>query len=286
MKGKTCVITGANTGIGLETTKALASKGAEIIMICRNPDKGQQAKALIKKATGNEKLDLIIADMGKQRDIREAGQVIRSKYSKVDVLVNNAGTWISEQTFTEDKIETVFAVNHLAYILLTHELYGLLKVAPEARIVYVSSDSHFNGKIDFDNLFLNGTYNGLKSYALSKLGNVMFTYELHNRKQEDHIWVNALQPGLVKTDIGLKHTKWLHGFIWKIRRSGGVPPSEGAKTSIYLASDEAAKRQSGQYWDKCQPKPSSKISYNPEASATLWDKSLEMLNIKDFFQHP
>ena len=286
MKGKTCVITGANAGIGFETAKALAEKGAEIIMICRNPSKGKVALESIKSATKNDNITLITADMGKQKTIRDAGRHIRSNYSKIDVLVNNAGTWVSEQTFTEDGIETVFAVNHLAYILLTHELYGLLKAAPEARIVNVASDSHFNGTIDFDNLFLNDTYNGLKSYALSKLGNVMFTYELDRRKQEDNITINALQPGLVKTDIGLKHTKWLHGLVWKLRRSGGVSPAEGAKTSIYLASSEEASGASGQYWDKCEPKPSSEISYDEKACARLWEESLGMLNIKSFFDHP
>jgi len=283
MNGKVCVITGANAGIGFETAKALAKKGGTIAMVCRNKTKGNKALESIKTSFPNANISLFIADMGSQQQIRDVAKKISTQYEKVDVLVNNAGTWVSEQIFTEDGVESVFAINHLAYILLTHELYPLLRKAEEGRIVNVSSDSHFNGKVDFDNLYLDGTYNGLKSYALSKLGNVLFTYELDQRKPDAHITINALQPGLVKTDIGLKHTKWLHGFVWKLRRSGGVSPAEGAKTSIYLASSDAAKGVSGKYWDKCKPKPSSKLSYDTEVSQKMWEKSLELLGITDFF---
>ena len=254
-------------------------------MVCRNREKGTKALESIKTSYPNANSSLFIADMGSQQQIKDVAKKICNQYEKVDVLVNNAGTWISEQTFTEDGVESVFAINHLAYILLTHELYPHLKKAADGRIVNVSSDSHFNAKVDFNNLYLDNTYNGLKSYALSKLGNVLFTYELDQRKPDGHISINALQPGLVKTDIGLKHTKWLHGFVWKLRRSGGVSPAEGAKTSIYLASSEAAKGVSGKYWDKCKPKPSSKLSYDKEVAHQMWEKSLALLGITDFFHN-
>lgn len=286
MNQKTCVVTGANAGIGYETAKSLAQNGADVLMICRNKEKGELALKSIQKETGSNKIKLIVADLASQSQIREAAALIREMHPVVDVLVNNAGTWFSELSYTEDNIESVFAVNHLAYVLLTHQLYPALKAAPEARIVNVSSDSHFNGKIDFNNLFLKKGYNGLKSYAQSKLGNVLFTYEFDRRRPDRHIAMNALQPGLVKTDIGLKHTKWLHSLVWKLRRSGGVSPEEGAQTSIYLATSPEAKNMSGKYWDKCQPKPSSPITYDLEVAQKLWDISLELCGIRDFFSHP
>ncbi len=283
MKGKTCVITGANAGIGFETAKALATKGARIVMICRNAAKAEAARDQLQKESGNTDIEFYIADMGVQDQIKAASQQIKNKYDNIDVLINNAGTWVAEQTFTPDEVEMVFAVNHLAYVLLTFELYPLLQAGEEGRIINLSSDSHFNAKLDLDNLYLNGKYNGLRSYALSKLGNVMFTYELDRRKDAPHISVNAVQPGLVKTDIGLKHTHWWQGLIWKIRRSGGVAPDKGAETSVYLATSEEVKGMSGKYWDKCAPKPSSKISYDQAAAARLWEVSLDLLGIEDFF---
>ncbi len=285
MNGKTCVVTGANAGIGFETAKALAAKGAQVIMVCRNPEKGRAALADIRSATGNEQLSLFTADLSSQRQIRSISQAIREQHPVVDVLVNNAGTWISKHTRTEDDIETVFAVNHLAYFLLTHLLYPALRQAPDARIVNVSSDSHFNTQMHFDDLHLTENYHGLRSYAQSKLANVLFTYEFERRKPHDHIAIHALQPGLVYTDIGLKHTTWLHGLAWKLRRSlwRGISPAEGAATSIHLATHPEGAVESGKYWDQCKPKPSSPESYRAEDAARLWEISEKWCQIENYF---
>ena len=283
MKGKTCVITGANSGIGYHTTLALAKKGAKIIMICRNEQKGNDAKDKIIKESGNEMLDLQVTDLSSQESIRNSAAEIIKNNPVIDVLVNNAGTWFSKNIMTEDDVEMQFAVNHLAYFLLTHLLLPSLNQAKEGRIVNVASDSHFHGKIHFDNLNLKGKYHGLKAYAQSKLANVLFTYEFTRRRPVDHIQMNAVQPGLVKTDIGIKHTLSIHGLAWKIRRLGGVKPAEGAKTSIYLASSDEVKGVSGKYWDKCKPKPSSKRSYDTKDAQRLWDISKDLCKISDYF---
>lgn len=287
MEGKVCVVTGANSGIGFETAKALAVKGAEVMMVCRNADKGAIARKLIMEASGHDRVHLSIADMASQEQVRELGTAIRERYHSVDVLVNNAGTWISDLTFTEDGIETVLAVNHLAYFLLTHQLWPALQRAASSRIINVASDSHMQVKqFNFEDPFLEKSYHGLRSYAQSKLANVMFTYELDRRKPKDHVVVNAVQPGLVYTDIGLKKTNWLHGFAWKVRRTlwRGVSPAEGAATSIYLASSSEAANRSGLYWDKCKPKPSSSYTYQPEETDRLWELSKEQCGIEDFFK--
>ncbi len=285
VKGKVCVVTGATAGIGYETALALAAQGAQVVLVGRNADKGHTALEQIKAATGNEKLLFVKADLGLQASIREAGQAIRAQFPVVDVLVNNAGIWSSKLEPTPDGVESVFAVNHLAYFLLTHLLYPALRLAPDARVVNVSSDSHFQTDMDLDDLYLTRNYSGLRSYAQSKLANVMFTYEFERRKLDAHVAINAVQPGLVHTDIGLKHTTLLHALAWKARRTlwKSLSPADGAKTSVYLASSPEAHGRSGLYWDRCKPKPSSKASYVEENAARLWAASEQLCSIAHYF---
>ena len=219
-----------------------------------------------------------------QQNIRQVAGQIRQIFPVVDVLVNNAGTWISELTFTEDKVESMFAINHLAYFLLTHALYPNLILAENPRVVSVASDSHFKGKINFDDIHLTKNYHGLKAYAQSKMANIHFMYELNRRKPVNHLSTFAVQPGLVKTDIGVKKTNWLHALAWKLRRSGGVNPDIGAQTQIFLASEPSVHNQSGLYWDKCKPKPSSADTYKLDDAEKLWQMCCDFCKIDDFFK--
>lgn len=284
MEGKYCVVTGANSGLGYYTTRAFAMRGAHVAMVCRNEEKGKKALIEIIKESGNTNLSLFVADLSSQKDLRAAAQKIRSSFPVVDVLVNNAGTWISELSYTEDGIEKMFAVNHMAYFYLTHLLYPHIAKSEDGRVVSVASDSHFQGKMHFDDLYLTKKYHGLRAYAQSKLANILFTYELEKRKPHEQVTTYAIQPGLVKTDIGLKHTRWLHAIAWKLRRSGGVTPDVGAKTQIYAATAPEAKLYSGKYWDKSKTKSSSKASYQAEDAAKLWEVSKELCKIDDFFK--
>ncbi len=285
MKNKICVVTGANAGIGFETALALAKAGARVFLVGRDPEKLSRARENIQIQTQNNQVDMVVTDLSSQVSIRKSADQIMEKTEKIDVLVNNAGTWFSKLSLTHEGIEMQFAVNHLAYFLLTHKLLGHLAASGEGRIINVSSDSHFKGKMNFDDLNLTKKYHGLRAYAQSKLGNVLFTYALDRRLKERDlpVSVNAVQPGLVKTDIGMKHTISLHGLAWKIRRMGGVSPAQGAQTSIYLASSPEVKGVSGKYWDKSAAKPSSKRSYNEEDANTLWDISLGLTGISDYF---
>lgn len=283
MKNKIAVVTGANSGLGFETAKALATQGARVILLSRSADKGQEALDKIFAATQNDQLELLTVDLASQASIRETGKLILDKYPVIDTLVNNAGTWISQHSLTEDGVETMFAVNHLAYVLMSHVLYPAIRKAEDGRIVCVASDSHFQFKINYADLNLTNKYHGLRAYAQSKGANVMFVSELHKRKQEENVSSYAIQPGLVKTDIGVKRTNWLHALAWKIRRSGGVSPAEGALCQIFCASAAEAKGQSGLYWDKCKPKPSAKYTYIEEDRAQLWEQCLEMCKIDSFF---
>lgn len=286
MRGKVCVVTGATAGIGYETALALAGKGAQVVVVGRNAEKGAATVAQIKQATGNTGVHFVKADMASQTSIREAAANILRRFPVVDVLVNNAGTWVSDFTTTSDGVETVFAVNHLAYFLFTHLLYPALRQAPDARVINVASDSHFQTDLHLADLNLSNNYSGLRSYAQSKLANVMFTYEFERRKPDAHISIYAVQPGLVHTDIGLKHTTWLHALAWKVRRTfwKSKTPAEGAETSVFLASSDEACGQSGLYWDLCRPKRSSDASYHEANAARLWDVSMEWCGIEDYFE--
>ena len=283
MSGKTCVITGATSGIGYGIAKGLASKNFELGLIGRDPQKGLVVMDQLKEQSGNPHISYFNIDLCSQKQIRKTGQQIKEKYPTIDVLINNAGVWTSRCEFTDERIEKQFAVNHLAYFLLTHLLYGNIARSQDGRIINIGSDSHKYGKINFDDVNLEKSYHGLKAYGQSKLANLLFTYELHRIKKHDNVSVYCVQPGLVKTDIGVKHTNPFHSFMWKLRRLGGMTADEAAQTAIYLAISPEAAGKSGLYWDKCKPKPSSARSRNQEDAMRLWKMSEQLCGIQNYF---
>lgn len=283
MKDKTIVVTGANTGIGFETALGLAKQGARVIIVARSRDKSEATVARIQKLSSNEEVESYVFDLSSQKQIRTGCAEILKRHRQIDVLINNAGTWFSKLILTEDGIEMQMAVHHVAPFLMTHLLLPALNVSDDARVITVNSDAHFHGKIHFEDLNLTHHYHGLRSYAQSKLANVMFTYEFERRKPKKNPAIHAVQPGLVKTDIGLKHTNPIHALAWKVRRLEGVSAAKGASTSVFLAMSEEGKIRSGLYWDKCKPKPSSLESYNTEDAARLWELTEKICGIKDYF---
>lgn len=285
MNGKTCVITGATSGIGYGIAKGLASRNFDLILIGRDHKKGEAAVESLKNHGKHARISYYNIDLASQKHIRETGEEIRDHHPRIDVLINNAGVWTSRCELTDENIEKQFAVNHLAYFLLTHLLYPNIARSSDGRIINMGSDSHKYGKINFDDLNLEGSYHGLKAYGQSKLANLLFTYELHRVKKHDHVSVYCVQPGLVKTDIGVKHTNSFHSFMWKLRRMGGVTPDQAAETAVYLATAPEASRHSGLYWDKCKPKPSSERSKDPGDATRLWKISEQLCGIDNFFNH-
>lgn len=282
LKNKICLITGANAGIGLETAKGLARQGATTILVCRSEEKGRNAVLSLQQEIPDAKAHYAIADLSSQMQVRQMAEDIKSQYERVDVLINNAGSWFSDFQLTSDGVERQWAVNHLAPFLLTHLLLPALRKSADPRIINVSSDSHFHGKIHFDDVNLTGNYHGLRAYAQSKLANVLFTAEFDRRKTFP-VSINSVQPGLVKTDIGLKNTVSFHGLMWKLRRLTGISPAKGAATSIYLAHSEDVKGISGKYWDRCKSKKAAKQAYDQEAAEKLWRLSEQMCGISNFF---
>ncbi len=284
MKDKLSIVTGATSGIGLHTALRLAYHKHHLVLVLRDVKKGDLIRRQILDEVSGSTVDMVVADLASQNQVRKAAHEVKQISAVVDVLVNNAGTWSSKRVLTEDGLERVFAVNHVAYFLLTHLLYSSLANSEEARIINISSDSHFQSKMHFEDLSLKNGYHGLRSYAQSKLANILFTYELEKRKLHDHITVNAVQPGLVKTDIGIKNTNWLHASAWKLRRYFGVTPEKGADTSVYLATSPEVQGISGKYWANKSPKTSSKHSYSDEEASMLWEISEKMCGISDFFK--
>lgn len=284
---KTVLVTGATGGIGFATAEDLAGKGYEVILHGRSQEKTAAAAERIAAAVPGAQLHTVIADLSVLSDIRKMAAEVRDLAPSLDVLINNAGVWNSKQELTAEGVEKTFAVNHLGYFLLSHLLLPSLYAAPGSRIVCVASDSHRQiPGMFFDNLNLDGNYHGLRSYAQSKLANVLFCYEYHRRRpNEDYPAIFAVQPGLVQTDIGLKGNTWLHRLAWRVRRkmSGNKTPAEGAATSIFLASEPGLNEESGKYWDDCKPKKSYSTSYDRDEARILWETSLDMVGVDEFF---
>ncbi len=289
MKEKICVVTGANAGLGYATAKSLAEQQATVVMICRSAAKGEAARRQIVTETGNDAVHLLLADLADQAAIRRVAAEVRTAFDRVDVLVNNAAAIASEHTLTPDGIELQFAVNHLAYFLLTQQLLEPLLGGESPRIVNVSSNNHRRGRIYFDNPGLAGEYHVLKAYSQSKLANVLFTYELDRRLAQrgiEHLTVNCLDPGTNHTDIGVKATNRWHALAWKLRRLVSTPPAEGARCQIFLATADAVAGVSGRYWYRCRPVASAPRSYDAAVARRLWVLSERYCGIEEYFPRP
>jgi retinol dehydrogenase-12 len=280
MKEKNILITGGNAGIGLATAIALAKQGATIYIVSRSKEKAVAAVAQIKEVSKNKNVHYFLADLSSQKSVRNLAKQINNDLRKLDVLINNAGGVFSEFQLSEDGIEMTLATNHFSFFLLTNLLLDLLKNSDNARIVNVSSDSHYKGKIDFNSFTQNQDYFILKAYEQSKLANVFFTQELAKRLKDHNVTVNALHPGFVNTNIGTKGTQWYANWIWSLAsKIGGLSIENGAKTSIYLASSDEVKNVTGKYFDKCKSVAPSKISKDEKLQKEIWEISEKLCPI-------
>lgn len=289
MQGKVVLITGATNGIGEVTARELAKRGATTVIIGRNEEKTRQVAAAIKQQTGNQQVDYFIADLSIMDQVRQLAQDFKAKYNQLHILVNNAGALFTNRHLTPDGYEMTFALNHLSYFLLTNLLLDTLKSTgtpnEKARIVNVSSSVHYSAKLDFDNLNGEKRFNGLSAYSVSKLENIIFTYELDRRLKEEgaNVTANALHPGVVNTGFG-KNNGGFAGLVAKgvmaVMRLFQISAEEGAKTTIYLATSPDVEGISGSYFEKCKPKKSSQESYNQDHWRRLWEISEELTGLK------
>lgn len=281
MSGKICLVTGANSGVGKYTALGLAKMGAEVVMVCRDKGRGESAQKEIVEECGDKNVHLMLCDLSVQKQIRTFADDFRKKYKKLDVLVNNAGLMIGKRILTEDGIEYTFAVNHLAYFLLTHLLLDMLKESAPSRIINVSSMGHRFASIYFDDLMFEKKYSDFFAYNQSKLANIMFTYELARRLEETDVTANCLHPGGVATNFGNESAP-VFRFLLELGKLTRVmvSPEKGARTSVYLASSPDVEGVSGKYFDNCRGKKSSGRSYDVNAQKKLWELSEKLTGIK------
>ncbi|XP_053399651.1 retinol dehydrogenase 13-like [Mercenaria mercenaria] len=281
MNGKTVLITGANTGIGKETAKDLARRGARVLLACRDITKAERAAEDIRKTTGNKNVVVYILDLASLKSVRQCANEVIRKETRVDVLINNAGVMWTPEWKTDDGFEMQFGTNHLGHFLFTNLLLDLLKKSTPSRIVNVSSRAHERGKINFDDLNSEKNYSRSEAYNQSKLANVLFTRELSKRLQGTGVTVNSLHPGIIKTELGryMGITWWrkilLMPFFLLIIKN----PIQGAQTTIHCAVSQELDGVSGKYFSDCAIKEEAPQAQDDEAAARLWKVSEEMVGL-------
>src|SRR5438309_5819929 len=275
MRDKVVMVTGANSGIGKAATLALAKMSATVVMVARNAEKGESARSEIIKESQNNSVDLLIADLSSLDSVRQLAAEFQKKYSKLHVLINNAGLFNQRRHVTTNGYENTFATNYLAPFLLTNLQLDMLKANAPSRIINVSSVGHYNGHINFDDINLEKEYGGWKAYGQSKLALVLFTHELAKKLQGTGVTVNAVHPGTVATNIWSRPLGPV-GFIMALPKLFMTSPAQGAETIVYLASSPEAKGLNGEYVEKLKVKKSSDESYNEEIALRLWDISAKL----------
>jgi NAD(P)-dependent dehydrogenase (short-subunit alcohol dehydrogenase family) len=278
MQGKTCMITGASSGIGRATAMALARMGATLVLVCRDGSRGEETVAAIAAETGNRDVTLMLADLSSQREIRRLAAEFLATDRPLHVLINNAGAFNLRRTVTTDGIESTFAVNHLAYFLLTNLLLEHLQRSAPARIVNVASEAHRFGALDFGDLCNQRRYRAMRVYGQSKLANILFTAELARRIAGSAVTANSLHPGAVATGLGSNNGAWARALIAGLRPFFRTP-ADGAATSVHLAAAAAVEGVSGRYFANCREKPPSRDAQDPEAARRLWEISAEMTGL-------
>ncbi len=278
MSGKICMVTGATSGIGAVTARALAQQGATVIVVGRNPEKAAATVDHIKQQTGNPVVEFMLADLSSQKEIRQLVQQFKSRYHHLHVLVNNAGSIFLARQESVDGIEMTFALNHLGYFLLTNMLLDTLKVSAPSRIINVSALLHERAKINFDDLQNQKMYIGVQAYPQSKLCNLLFTYELARRLEGTGVTVNALHPGVVATNLGVNNNR-IGRLLRRLINLALISPEEGAQTIIYLATAPNVEAVTGQYFVKQKAVSSSEASYDRAAAKRLWRVSAELTGL-------
>ncbi|MBY0279896.1 SDR family oxidoreductase [Candidatus Binatia bacterium] len=279
VKGKTCIVTGATSGIGRSTAIALARAGAELGIVCRDAGRGEETVRAIRDQTGSTAVDVFLADLSSQAAIRGVASAILARYPQIHLLVNNAGVVNLQRAVTADGIEQTFAVNHLAYFLLTLLLLDRLRASAPARIVNVGSDAHkFVSGIDFDDVGFARGYKSMKVYGHSKLANLLFTTELARRLEGSGVTVNCVHPGAVATGLG-KNNGRVAGLLIRMLAPFFRTPDKGAATTLHVATSPALDGISGRYFANCREVQPSAAARDRAAAQRLWELSAHLTGL-------
>ncbi|MBN1330239.1 MAG: SDR family oxidoreductase [Candidatus Heimdallarchaeota archaeon] len=280
LKNKICIVTGANSGVGKETTRQLVEQGVHVVMVVRNKEKGLRAFEEIKSITKKDTLDLMICDFASQKSIRFFVVEFKKKYTRLDLLINNHGSMVNKKSFTEDNIETTFAVNHLGYFLLTNLLLDLLKKSSHSRIINVSSGAYVAiKKWSLDDYNWNKRkFSSFYAYGESKLYNIMFTQELAKQLKDTGITVNTYTPGFTRTNFG--KTTLLMKISLVLMFPFSHSATKAAKTAIYLALSPELTNVTGKYFQNGKIKEISDFAKNDILQKELWDLSSQLTNLQ------
>jgi len=281
MKGKVVVITGATSGIGQVAAETLAGGGARIVQVARDRERGEAALKRLRERAPGVAHAVYYGDLSRLREMKRVAREIAAAEPRIDVLVNNAGAVFSRRQVTEDGLEMTFALNHMAYFVLTEVLRERLIAASPARVVNTSSDAHALAPLDFEDLQserLGGA--GFKVYGRSKLCNILFTQELARRLADTGVTANCLHPGFVATRFGDQAGGWI-SFGVRLAKRFALSPQEGAQTIVYLASSPDVANETGKYFHKCRPISPSRDAQDSEAARRLWQESENLARLGD-----
>jgi NAD(P)-dependent dehydrogenase (short-subunit alcohol dehydrogenase family) len=278
---KTCLITGATSGIGKATASALAEAGCSLVLTGRNAKKGTKIINSLTSKFKNQQFEFIAADLSSIKEVNQLTQTIKFKYSTIDILINNAGARFNDFHKSEDGVELTFAINHLGHFLLTLSLLDLIKKSPSGRIINISSSAHGSSKTDFTEINNPNHYDRKKAYSDSKLANLLFTYELADRLKNTGITVNAVNPGGVLTNLGKNngYFAWFKHIIYHLLKRELQFPSRAAKDIFYLADSDQVSGITGKYFNKRKETKSSPRSYNKEIPVRLWELSSRLCGL-------
>ena len=281
MEGRTCLITGGSDGIGYVAARELARMGARIVIVGRSAAKTDGAVQRIIAETGNPAVECLLADLSSQAEVRRVAAEALDLLPRIDVLLNNAGAVFLSNQRSADGLEITFALNHLGYFLLTDLLLERLRESASARVINVSSSSHWSpGRFKLEDLPKPGSNRGYRAYGRSKLCNILFTYELARRLEGSNITVNALHPGLVRTNIA-RNNGPLGRVVNFFIGARGVDANRGAETLVYLAASPEVEGVTGKFFIDCREVPSSALSYDMELAARLWEMSERLTGMSE-----
>ena len=278
MGGKVVLITGGTSGIGRAAATALAAMGAEVVVTGRDRERGEAAVEEIRRDSGNERVSLMLADLSVQAEVRGLAEEFRERHDRLDVLVNNAGLVQSRRVETPDGLELTLAVNHLAPFLLTNLLLDLLKKSAPSRVITVSSEARRGASIDFDDLQSERRYRGFPVYGMTKMANILFTYELAERLEGTGVVANCLHPGAVSTNFA-QNNRGPIALLFRLFKPFMRSPEQGADTLVYLASSPEAGELNGKYLtDRKEVSPAE--PRDETSQKRLWETSEELTNLK------
>lgn len=279
MKGKVCIVTGSNSGIGKETALALAGMGGTVVVAVRSKERGEAARKEIVEATKNDSVELMICDVSSVSSIREFVKDFAGKYSRLDVLINNAGAVFNSRQVTVDGFERTLAVDYLGPFLMTQGLLPMLKSSAPSRVINLSSGLAKNGVIDFDDLQSEKNYKGMKVYSNAKLLVLLWTYAQARYLVGTGVTMNAVMPGFVATNLGKGSGSRASAIEFGMMRLFQSSPRKGAETSVYLASSEKVKGMTGKCFAKMKETTTIEVSYDKQLQDRLWETTLKLLRL-------